>query len=204
MTTLASLIRIRGRYHRSVNIGADWADNRALSEYIPTPTIIDLAAQIAAHALRPDGSRAWSLTGPYGAGKSAFALFLADVLSSARPRHVASKRLRGSLNAGLKVFHPILLTADRSSLETGLRSALSLARRELRNTPRGRPPTDVASILSRLRTRQRNAARQASCWLLTSSGSLSSTRPSAVAIRMSSFFSSWLRLWPAARSQSCL
>jgi hypothetical protein len=144
---LADSVRIRGRFHRSVNLGADWGDPRSLAEFIPTPTIVSLAEQICAEATHPGGVRAWSLTGPYGAGKSAFALFVADILANRRSRHPESQRLRDSLHMGKGEFHPVLLTAERGAIAEPLRSALATARRQLSGVSQGRPRTDLTSVL---------------------------------------------------------
>src|ERR1043166_1594207 len=144
---LSDFVLIRGRYHRSVNLSADWDDRSSLGEFIPTRSIALLAERIASQAVRPAGVRTWSLTGPYGAGKSAFALFLADILANRRPRHAESRRIRDSLSLGEKEFLPILLTAQRGPLEEGLRAALANARRELGATTRGRPQSELASVL---------------------------------------------------------
>jgi hypothetical protein len=141
-TVLSELVQIRGRYHRSVNLTADWQSRGSLTEFLPTKTITGLAEQICLEACRFGGTRAWSLTGPYGAGKSAFALFLADILASRKPGHPESGRLRNRVGLANKEFYPVLLTAERAPLREGLTSALAAARKDLTGTPRGRPRRD--------------------------------------------------------------
>lgn len=77
---LSEIFHVRARFCRSVNIAADYRDPRALSDYIVTPITRAVLRRIA-EGLRPRSKiRAWSLTGPYGAGKSACALFSAKIL----------------------------------------------------------------------------------------------------------------------------
>ena len=85
-TRLDQLVTVRGRFHRSVSLARDWQGARDLSEYIVTPAVRSIAEQILTELGQRAGSRAWSLTGPYGTGKSAFALFLARRHSPSLPQ----------------------------------------------------------------------------------------------------------------------
>ena len=81
-TELADIVRLESGFVRAVNI----ADNDRLDE-LPrlkvTPNIVRALAQITG-AIRGSKDRAWSIVGPYGAGKSTFGLLLAGLLSSKR------------------------------------------------------------------------------------------------------------------------
>ena len=64
------------RYLRSVRLEADLQQVEQTEGYIVTPQVRLVLGRIAA-ALREHGTeRAMTLTGPYGTGKSAFALYL--------------------------------------------------------------------------------------------------------------------------------
>jgi hypothetical protein len=79
-TPLCELFQVNSRFGRSVNIQADYTASNSLSGYIVTPLIRTILHRIG-EGLQPKSRvRAWSITGPYGAGKSAGALFLARVL----------------------------------------------------------------------------------------------------------------------------
>lgn len=68
------------RFHRSVNVAADYLSRRTFDDYIITSLSKHVLSRVS-HGLRENSrARAWSITGPYGAGKSAFALFMAQVL----------------------------------------------------------------------------------------------------------------------------
>src|SRR5262249_35963333 len=111
--------------HRSVSLKRDWQGARDFSEYIVTPAVRSIADQMLSELARPGGTRAWSLTGPYGTGKSAFALFLADILGSKRPGHDEGRALRAQHLPRQKPMVPVLLQADRAPLLPELAAALS-------------------------------------------------------------------------------
>lgn len=78
---LANLVRIRSRFARSVNLELDFYGGIQRDGYILTSLARGTLSRIADGLIQPGGSKAWTLTGPYGSGKSAFALFLASLLS---------------------------------------------------------------------------------------------------------------------------
>ena len=83
-STPTARVSIRGRYRRSVDLARDVHADAALDGYVVTATARATVARIA-RALAEDGAgRAWSVIGPYGGGKSAFALFAAR-LAERRP-----------------------------------------------------------------------------------------------------------------------
>ncbi|MCJ2543575.1 hypothetical protein [Thermostichus vulcanus] len=82
---LSELIHVNRRYSRSINLERDMGDPESLEGYIPTERAV-LALQ---RILRDVGTqrkqaRAWTLTGVYGTGKSAFAHFLTALLGKHR------------------------------------------------------------------------------------------------------------------------
>jgi hypothetical protein len=123
---LEQLISIRGRFHRSVNLMHDWNGAAELGEYVVTPTAREFAEQVLDELGRDKGTRAWSVTGPYGTGKSALALFLADVLAAKRPMHAESIRLRAVHASRWQApFAPVLAVAERRPLEETLIEAFA-------------------------------------------------------------------------------
>lgn len=77
---LRDLIKISPRYTRSINIERDALSDEALDGYVITSTAHGTLLRIASGLFNNLGQRAWTLTGPYGSGKSAFALFLSNLL----------------------------------------------------------------------------------------------------------------------------
>ncbi len=79
-TSISACLQIARRYVRSVNIERDMFDPHALEGYVITPTVRYTMEHLL-EGLRADSTqRAWRITGPYGAGKSAFGLFLTKLL----------------------------------------------------------------------------------------------------------------------------
>lgn len=73
------------RFHRSVRLELDLEDPAALDGYEVTPQVLQALNRIE-EGLRPGSTeRALTLTGPYGTGKSAFALFLTQLVDRAQP-----------------------------------------------------------------------------------------------------------------------
>lgn len=75
-------LTISRRFLRSVNLARDSVSGKGLDGYIVTASARQALARIGSglSGLRTD--RAFTLTGPYGSGKSSFALFLFHLLLS--------------------------------------------------------------------------------------------------------------------------
>lgn len=155
-TPLTALFRVKERFCRSINLQFDWATRCQLDGYIVSNTSRALAERIAASTKTTRQPRAWSITGPYGCGKSAFALFLADLLANLAPKHPEGRRLRDRTGLrGQKLF-PILLVGERaplgSSLLTGLARSLEslskpLANEALKASRQAHPEQRIRPIL---------------------------------------------------------
>jgi hypothetical protein len=77
---LQDLISFNTNYTRSINLERD-ADSFAIARsYIPTSRTLSTLSRIADSLNREDTPRSFALIGPYGSGKSAFAVFLAHLL----------------------------------------------------------------------------------------------------------------------------
>lgn len=78
--SIADIVQVKGRFLRSVNIEKDFAASTNASGYVVTPNARKALRRIH-EGIDIDGPcRAMTLTGPYGVGKSAFALFLSRLL----------------------------------------------------------------------------------------------------------------------------
>ena len=80
--SIASKIKVSATYTRSVNLERDSQSDTADLGYIPTSRALRTLGTIASRFESKDLPRAWSLVGPYGSGKSSFALFLSHLLTS--------------------------------------------------------------------------------------------------------------------------
>jgi polynucleotide 5'-kinase involved in rRNA processing len=76
---LSELITVAPRYTRAINLERDAATPGAIDGYTVTITAREFLGRLAQSLTAPTGHRAWTLTGPYGSGKSAFALYLANL-----------------------------------------------------------------------------------------------------------------------------
>lgn len=101
MTPLRDVIQIRTRFARSTNLERD-GDTLALADYVPTGRSLDLLRRVAMACTDQVRPRAWSVSGPYGSGKSSFALLLDGVFGAhASPARQFSLDLIGSIDPEL-------------------------------------------------------------------------------------------------------
>ncbi len=159
--TLDKLVVVSPRFARSVSLIRDAHHPDALDGYILTPTGREMLRRLS-DALRGDSStRAWSLTGPYGSGKSAFALFAAQLLSGGETVRPHARKLLAAWDAELaerffgtsgplprKVGRlcPVLVTGSRQPLEKALAASLVSSLRRMG----GRKPKRIVERLERL------------------------------------------------------
>ena len=139
MRTLADAIAVRARFARAANLERDHARIEPLDGYIVTARALDVVERIATAAASGRAGGAWSLTGPYGSGKSSLALLLDAALGgSSQTRRVAlqliadaspevadrvrdAHRRHGTDERG---FHRGLVTADRETISRTVLRAL--------------------------------------------------------------------------------
>src|SRR5437763_11849830 len=98
VTILLDLSRVEHRLVRAVSLDADLGDPEVLRGYSPGAHVIDALRRVAVSLQDGARTRAWSITGPYGAGKSSFAHLLCSLLAAtdAEPRRVASRLIRAA------------------------------------------------------------------------------------------------------------
>jgi len=81
--SLTDLISINANYTRSINLERDYDSVALIKSYIPTSrTLFALNKSLATLNTEADMPRAWTLVGPYGSGKSSFAVFLSLLLAN--------------------------------------------------------------------------------------------------------------------------
>ena len=90
---LSKLFHVTSRFHRSVHLERDFYTKNALDGYVLTVTARETLRRVIAALDNELTSKAWTLTGPYGSGKSAFALFIAKLLDDSE-----SPTTQGALN----------------------------------------------------------------------------------------------------------
>ena len=150
---LLDAVEVGRRYRRAVNLERDAGAANALDGYLVTPAVRRLIEQIAAGLEDPGGDRAWSLVGPYGSGKSAFALFLTQLLApAALPEGSAARRMlrdAGGTAVGHRL-HAAVLTAERAPLDVLLLRSLDAALGRIWRHVRGRKPAVLTAVRDRL------------------------------------------------------
>jgi hypothetical protein len=78
---LANHVSVHRRYARSVNLERDLQRPEAVAGYVPTEQAVAVLHRLATAIAQPHGPRAWTLTGVYGTGKSAFVHFVTALLA---------------------------------------------------------------------------------------------------------------------------
>ncbi|WP_260291224.1 hypothetical protein [Sedimenticola hydrogenitrophicus] len=130
-------ISVNTYYTRSINLERDAESSSVVGAYIPTTRAIRTLDSMAVALKSMESPRAWSLVGPYGSGKSSFAVFLAHLLSdpSEDATELALKKLgKSDRGLGLKFrnltrdsagYGTVLLTGSPESLSRRLVRALA-------------------------------------------------------------------------------
>lgn len=94
MTRLDQFVAVKGRFARSVRSDKDSGQAAQLDGYLPTARSLEVVRRIVNGMHVDGGTRAFSITGPYGSGKSSLAVFLDALLGrSGSAAHKAAVRL---------------------------------------------------------------------------------------------------------------
>ena len=151
---LTDLVGVGHRFLRAVNLERDAGVQDALRGYLLTPAAHGALSRIADGLQRSEGDRAWSLVGPYGSGKSAFAVFLADLLAPAdAPGQRAARKIVDDADRVPlpdQALYPTLLTAERAPLDTMLLRALHETLDGIWKGKTGRKPKVLHTVRSYL------------------------------------------------------
>ena len=142
MTVLADHISVLGRFARSTNLERDADRLEPLDGYVVTARALDVVERVATAAVSGAAGGAWSLTGPYGSGKSSLALLLDAAFGPAGLTRTRAWKLidETSPAVGESVrrsherhrttdsgFHRGLITASRAPISCTLLRALQSA-----------------------------------------------------------------------------
>ena len=159
--SLTERVRVNTRYTRSINVKRDRNSASIIDAYVPTSNTIELLRSVAT-ALDPvDQPRSWSLIGPYGSGKSSFAVFLHALLGNTGSSKSAALRSLASVDSELSgifvresCWCRVVLSGNYESLRKQLLIALDEAATDFFKTKRGRKPAVVSQIREALRQRE--------------------------------------------------
>ncbi|QQE67719.1 hypothetical protein GFS31_44320 (plasmid) [Leptolyngbya sp. BL0902] len=155
---LADCLAVNRRYARSINLERDFDASDAVEGYILTDRAVDALRRILASMFGRKRTTAWTLTGVYGTGKSAFAQFLTSLFG---PMESPARKLAWEIaRKSLPPDSPEYEALQRKFPEQGLFRAIATAQREpLRHTlvralergaedfwPRGREPQPAKQL----------------------------------------------------------
>ena len=129
MPLLADHIRIRPRFAKSANLERDAGRAQPLEGYIVTSRALEAVERMLTVASSQHAGGAWSLTGPYGSGKSSLALLLDALLG---PDGATRDTAVGLLEAANSEMADLAWAAhdNHDTQETGFRRGLVTAARE--------------------------------------------------------------------------
>lgn len=150
---LADQIKVNTRYTRSINVERDRGSRAILEAYLPSAGGVELLTGIADTLGAMDQPRAWSLIGPYGSGKSSFALFLHELLGGGSIQTTARELLAAENPSVAQRFHGqtpwcrVVLSGSEEAFPTRLLAALDEAATEYWKGRMGRKP----AVLERIR-----------------------------------------------------
>ncbi|WLE57660.1 hypothetical protein GIY62_10830 [Burkholderia plantarii] len=121
-------LTLEGRHTRSISLDRDLNDPRAIEGYLLTPNAISALKQIGESLTHGHAQRAWKLVGPYGSGKSALGILLAQALSGKSSYPKAWQALNKVAPGVARHYHdctryPIALVGARMSIGHALAMA---------------------------------------------------------------------------------
>lgn len=126
---LSEFLQVGARFLRSVNLEKDYTGGQRNGDYIVTPNARQVLNRVAEGLSNNSPYRAWTITGPYGVGKSAFAVYLTRLFCPNGDSTIAARQQLSGVDSALanrllgvpafeksrKGFFPILITARRAA-----------------------------------------------------------------------------------------
>ena len=163
---LSEFFQIRERFQRSVHLSRDFYTENALDGYVVTVKARETLARLIAAQENRATSKAWTLTGPYGSGKSAFALYAAkllgdraapttqqalDMLKRGDPA-LYEQFIQRNGNGSATGFCPVLISGERAPLPLALLQGLE------RGITAFKPDAASSSLCRKIRLLSKNIA----------------------------------------------
>lgn len=143
-------LELNARHTRSISLSRDLHDATIISSYLPTPNAVQALKQIGMAFVERRAQRAWKVVGPYGSGKSALAIVLAQLLAGRDAYPAAWEMLHeasvsvADLFANSKRF-PLAIVGARLSIGLALSAEIH---RALENWPQGKAVNALRHHLS--------------------------------------------------------
>ncbi|MGB9620401.1 MAG: hypothetical protein ACPL7K_08315, partial [Armatimonadota bacterium] len=163
---LSSFVHVRPSGIRSINIERDLRQPALANEYVFTAQARRTLARIVDGVEDLTRTRAWTLTGPYGSGKSYFGLFVMNLMSAALPAHqhtvmelqradpLLAGRVRQLIGPnGSRGLLPIPITGHRAPLQEVLVRGVNQALQPLSSDTSIRRLLDEGQAIARAESR---------------------------------------------------
>jgi len=135
---LIDFLNVRQSGLRSINVESDLHNNALADEYILTAQARSSLERILSRFEGKSPVRSWTLTGPYGSGKSYYGVFLMNLMGTAQESHkrvlkqlrtidsALASQITHALNHGSTLgMLPIPITGFRASLQECIKHGLS-------------------------------------------------------------------------------
>ena len=168
--TLSELFNINGRFRRSVHLERDfYSKEGVLDGYVLTVSARETLDRVISALENGNATKAWSLTGPYGSGKSAFALYAANLLGSSNssttkqaldllqqgdePLFQRLTEINGNGKVASSGFCPVLISGERAPISLALLRGLEKGLTSFNGISRSNTP------IPRIRTLLRKAKK---------------------------------------------
>lgn len=142
---ISSALHIHQSGLRSVNVEQDLGENSIVEGYVLTTQARACLKRILQRFDGNSPGRSWTLTGPYGSGKSYFSLFLMNLMGTVQSSHsfvlsslqkidpLLAERAVNTLNHGsTKGLLPVPITGYRASLQDCIKHGLLLSLERLK------------------------------------------------------------------------
>lgn len=155
MPFIASALHVRQSGLRSVSVELDLGDKSVLEGYVLTAQARACLGRILNRFNGNTPTRSWTLTGPYGSGKSYFSLFLMNLMGTAQDAHsfvlsnlkdvdpaLAEQAVHMLNHGSTKGLLPVPITGYRASLQDCIRHGLLLSLERLNGDGKIKPLLD--------------------------------------------------------------
>ncbi len=161
--TFAKIVSVKPRFGRSVSLERDFYSQISLDGYVLTTTSQHALGRLLQAFTSETSEKAFTLTGPYGTGKSTFALFAAKVFEDDKRTSSAYELLENNAPKIFEVFEeakpnflPILVSGSREPIALAILRGLKTALEHLE----GKEFKKLKSRVIRFQTMKRISGKQ--------------------------------------------
>lgn len=164
--TIDNFVKVNTNYTRSINLERDLWSSSVVKSYIPTSRAISTLDSIVSRLNAEATPRAWTLIGPYGSGKSSFAIFLSHLLGDPKNKTtaLANEILKSQNKEVAKNYHrrvkgsagfcKVLLTGSPEPFRKRFLINLCSAAEEFLGGKRGRVPNVIKELKKALKRKE--------------------------------------------------